>query len=185
MPTGSITISDSLDGNIRYGAANLDAHGVGVVQYSAFPAGHYNLLATYGGDDGVYYEGAQSNTVAVVIQSQVEQPTLAIDAAMGASGETPQPVLLTVRNPGAAEDAAITLSQISLRTLSGSGEATLVSPVPIVVGSLAPGESRTVTVLVQVPATVRKLALTENGSFQTGAATYQFSEGQVVIQPAP
>lgn len=185
MPTGSITISDSTNGRNSYGSSILDASGTGIVKYSAFLAGHYNLVATYGGDN-IHYDGAQSNTAAVVVQSPGadEHPTLAIDAALGGSLGNPQSVSLTVRNPGTTEDAAITLNQISLRTLSGSGDVTLISPLPIAVGSLAPGETRTVTVTVQIPATVRRFALAENGSFQTGNATYQFSEGQAIVQPA-
>jgi hypothetical protein len=66
VPTGNITISDSTDGDNRYGNANLN-NGIGVVKDSAISAGTYNLVATYGGDAGQYYSGAQSNTVSLTI----------------------------------------------------------------------------------------------------------------------
>jgi Bacterial Ig-like domain (group 3) len=66
VPTGSVTISDSANGDNRYGNANLN-NGIGVVKNSAISAGTYNLVATYGGDNK-YYSGAQSNTVSLTIK---------------------------------------------------------------------------------------------------------------------
>jgi large repetitive protein len=61
VPTGSITISDVNDGAKIYGLARLD-NGVAVVKNSTIPVGSYNLVATYGGDGGSHYNGAQSNS---------------------------------------------------------------------------------------------------------------------------
>jgi len=66
VPTGNFTISDSTNGDNRYGNANL-SNGIGMVMSSAIPAGTHNLVATYGGDGGQYYSGAQSNTVSLQI----------------------------------------------------------------------------------------------------------------------
>ena len=70
-----------------------------------------------------------------------------------------------------------------LRTLTGAGQAALISPaLPIEMGSLAPGASTVLTLQLQAPTTVQKLALSENGTFQDGSGTvYQFSPGQVVF----
>jgi len=66
IPTGSITISDSTNANNRYGSADL-VNGVGVVTNSQIAPGTYTVIATYGGDGGVNYVGAQSNVVSFTI----------------------------------------------------------------------------------------------------------------------
>jgi hypothetical protein len=68
VPTGSITISDSTNGDNRYGNAGL-TNGVGTVQNSQIPPGVYTVVATYGGDGGKNYNGAQSNTVTFTINA--------------------------------------------------------------------------------------------------------------------
>jgi hypothetical protein len=66
VPTGTITISDVADGLKQYGVAPLN-NGVAVIRNSTIPIGSYNLVATYGGDDGSRYNGATSNSVPVRI----------------------------------------------------------------------------------------------------------------------
>ena len=91
-PDGSITISDSTNGAIRYGSAPItkdpnsnDARAT--IDNDAIPVGSYVLVATYGGDNqGKYYNGAQSNTVSLQVQNklgQSPQPSLAINATSG------------------------------------------------------------------------------------------------------
>jgi hypothetical protein len=66
VPTGSIPISDITNGAKIYGVANL-INGVGVAKNSTMPVGSYNLVATYGGDGGIHYNGAHSDSVALRI----------------------------------------------------------------------------------------------------------------------
>jgi Bacterial Ig-like domain (group 3) len=66
VPTGSVTVSDSTNGNNRYGSSSL-VNGIGVVTNSQIPPGTYTVTATYGGDGGVSYLGAQSNAVTFTI----------------------------------------------------------------------------------------------------------------------
>ncbi len=74
-PTGSITISDSTNADHRYGAGNLTKDpnsndGIASVPIAWMTPGSYTLLATYGGDnEGKYYNGAQSNTVALKVSN--------------------------------------------------------------------------------------------------------------------
>ncbi|HEX4166978.1 MAG TPA: Ig-like domain repeat protein [Bryobacteraceae bacterium] len=193
-PTGSITISDSTNAENRYGAANLTkdpASNDGLATISTFgmAPGNYVLIATYGGDNlGQYYNGAQSNTVTLTVQSSLggpppPQPDLAIYAVTGARNGAFVQMTLTVINNGAGPASAITLTQIGLRTLMGNGEAILVSPaIPLSIGTLAPGKSTVLNLDLQVPATIRKLRLSENGTFANGkGALRQFSSGQVVF----
>jgi hypothetical protein len=192
-PNGSITISDSTNGNIRYGAANIrkdpnSNDGLATITNSGMAAGSYILLATYGGDnEGKYYNGAQSNTVSLAVNPKLggppPKPSVAIDATVGARNGLMLLVTLTVTNNGTAPASGITLDQIALRTLAGRGDAVLFAPtIPVTVGNLRPGASTVVTLELQVPTTIRKLALSENGTLQDGGATvHQFSLGQVVF----
>jgi hypothetical protein len=61
IPTGSITISDVTNGAKIYGVASLKK-GVGIATNSTIPPGSYNLVATYGGDGGIHYSGAHSDS---------------------------------------------------------------------------------------------------------------------------
>jgi hypothetical protein len=61
VPTGSITISDVTNGAKTYGVASLKK-GVGIATNSTMAPGSYNLVATYGGDGGIHYTGAQSDS---------------------------------------------------------------------------------------------------------------------------
>ena len=193
-PTGSITISDSTNAENRYGAANLTkdpASNDGLATISTFgmAPGSYVLIATYGGDNlGQYYNGAQSNTVTLTVQSSVggappPQPNLAIYAVTGARNGNTVPVTLTIINNGAGPASAITLTNISLRTLSGTGQTHVVSPsIPLSIGNLAPGKSLIVNVDIHVPPTVRRLGLTERGNFaDSSGKIHNFSPGQVLF----
>ena len=69
VPTGSITLSDVTNGTKIYGVAILTS-GVGIIKNSTFEPGKYNLVATYGGDGGVHYNGAHSNSVPLRIVNE-------------------------------------------------------------------------------------------------------------------
>lgn len=81
VPTGSVTISDVVDGAKIYGVAPLN-NGVGVVKNPTIPIGSYNLVATYGGDGGSRYNGATSNSVPLRIVIG-RSPNVAIGATSG------------------------------------------------------------------------------------------------------
>jgi hypothetical protein len=191
-PNGSITISDSTNANIRYGSGVLvkdpnSNDGLATITNSALAVGSYSLVGTYGGDnEGKYYCGAMSNTVSLGIIPKLGGPppqSIAIKAATGLRNGTQVSVFLTVTNTGATQANAIMLNQITFRTLGGAGDAVLVSPsIPLLAGILRPGESNTIVLNLQIPMSVEKLELSENGTFQDGNGTvYQFSPGQVVF----
>jgi hypothetical protein len=192
-PNGSITISDSTNANTRYGSANVTKDpnsndGLATLTNSGMATGNYTLEATYGGDnEGCYYNGARSNTVSLTVKERLggrpPRPRLTVHASAGTRQGTVLPVSLTMTNSSSVIISGVTLNQIELRTLAGTGQASLVSPsVPAVAGGLAPGQSRVVTLELQVPLTVRKLSLNENGAVQDARGTaYQFSLGQVIF----
>lgn len=191
-PTGSITISDSTDGSVQYGSANITKDpnsndGLATITNSGIAAGNYTLVATYGGDnEGKYYNGARSNTVSLTIKPSVGGPpperSLAISATAGARDGALMPVSLTVTNSGTVPASGITLNQVALRTLTGTGQARLFAPtLPVSMGNLSPGASTIITLELLVPATIQQLALTENGTLQGAGKVYQFSLGQVIF----
>ncbi len=190
-PNGSITISDPKTGNICcQSIISKDPHsndGLATIKSSDIAAGNYILVATYGGDDqGTYYKGAQSNTVSLHVKPKPgasSQPSLAINASTRAHNATSLLVSLTVTNNGTAPASGITLNQIALGTLAGSGQAALVSPtLPATMSNLQPGASTALTLELQVPTTVHKLELNENGTLQdTGGNVHEFSLGQVIF----
>jgi hypothetical protein len=193
VPTGSITISDSTNANNRYGSAIVTKDpnsndGLATITTSGMAEGSYSLVATYGGDNqGLYYNGAQSNSVSLTVKAGLgapsPRPSLTLSAVAGARDGMVVPVSLTVTNNGTAVLSGITLNQITLRTLAGSGQAALVSPsLPLVAGDLKPGASTVLTLQLQVPQAIQRLAISENGIFMDDrGTTYTFSPGQVVF----
>ena len=98
-----------------------------------------------------------------------------------ASGE----VVLTIEvsNTGSGNAQGVILDQVQLRTLTGVGAVALATPLPISIGTIGAGESRTVSITVIVPDTVTRFSIIENGAFTTPAGTaYRFSMGQAVIR---
>jgi hypothetical protein len=116
-PNGSITISDSTNGNIRYGSANISKDpnsndGLATITNSGIAAGSYSLVATYGGDnEGKCYNGARSNTVSLTVKPTLggppPQPSPAIHATAGARNGLMLLLSLTVTNNGTAQLAAL------------------------------------------------------------------------------
>jgi hypothetical protein len=193
-PNGSITISDSTNGAIRYGSSLItkDPHsndGLATITNNRIAVGSYVLVATYGGDNEArYYVGAQSNTVSLQVKPKVgrtPEPRLAIRATTGAHNGTSLLVSLAVTNDGAAPAGEIILKQIALRSLTGEGEVTLLAPaLPVMIGNLKPGASTALTLKLDVPTTVKKLRLSENGTFHDAEGKIiEFSLEQVLFPP--
>ena len=88
---------------------------------------------------------------------------------------------LTILNSGDSH-GTVTLSKVALRTLSGSGIATVNSPaIPVDIGNIAPGNAKTVTLRLTIPTTVKKLSLIENGIFVNAEGLRSaFSTAQVL-----
>lgn len=92
-------------------------------------------------------------------------------------------VPFAITNNGTQEIQSIQIDDVSLRTLAGSGQAVLADPLlPIKLGSLAPGNSATLNVIITVPPGVQKLAVTGQGTASHGEVEppAQFSFGQTV-----
>lgn len=90
---------------------------------------------------------------------------------------------LQLTNTGVGPAQAITVSQVSFRTISGTGTVTLAAPaLPLAVGALGAGGSTTASLTLNVPSTVKQFSLTEQGTMQDLAgASYSFAIAQTVI----
>jgi hypothetical protein len=83
-----------------------------------------------------------------------------------------------VSNIGGGNALGVTIDSLALRTLSGSGTVTPATALPIAVGSLAPGQSTVVSIVVNVPDGVSRFGMIENGSAaDPGGAVSHFMIG--------
>ena len=91
---------------------------------------------------------------------------------------------LRLTNTGASRIRNLMVQQLALRTLLGSGAVTLntLSPAfPKVIGDVNIGTSTTLRLFLNVPPTVKRFSLTENGTAQNVAGTsFTYSVGQAV-----
>jgi predicted extracellular nuclease len=86
-------------------------------------------------------------------------------------------------NTGGGNASNVFVDQLLFRTLAGSGAVTLASPLPMAFGNLAPGEVKTVSVILNMPAGVTRFSVTENGSLSDADGLgYRFSIAQAVIR---
>jgi hypothetical protein len=128
--------------------------------------------------------GSASSTVTVVA---IGKPVIA--GAVVAKGVQQSGVRyydLRFTNTGAGLARNVSVNQLLFRTLSGSGTVTYnssLSPaVPIAIGDLAAGASSTVRVFLNVPSTVTRFSITENGQVQdTAGNNFTFSIGQATF----
>ncbi len=101
------------------------------------------------------------------------------NATQVAPGQWMVAVQIANRGGGAAQQ--INVAQVVFRTLEGSGNVSLASsPLPAQINNLNPGTAATVQLTLNVPASVRKFSITENGTLRvTGGGTLAFSSAQV------
>ena len=95
---------------------------------------------------------------------------------------------LKITNTGTAIARAVTLQKFTFKIVSGVGvvlyDPTRSPKLPIVVGDLAAGASKTIRVFLIVPVPVRKLEMTESGQFKDAAGkTSSFSITQTLSRP--
>jgi hypothetical protein len=132
---------------------------------------------------GSYVGGCDWASGASPVSQPPPAPTnVSIRATPTSSNQAQVNVLLTVHNNGPVPANSINLTSISLRTLAGSGQATVVSPsLPAVISGLAPGDSTDLVVTLNIPIGITKLAITEQGTANLGQAeATRFSDGEVL-----
>jgi hypothetical protein len=88
---------------------------------------------------------------------------------------------LEIRNLGDGIALQTVLDRLALKTLAGSGTPTVVTAVPIDLGTIAVGDTRVVAITLNVPATVMRFSLTEGGRYmKVNGGAYRFSMSQAV-----
>jgi hypothetical protein len=138
-------------------------------------------------NDGVLSAG-QAGTIQTEVLQQVIAPSgtptisgklASTSVAFSADAE----VDVTLSDIGTGNAASAALTKLTLRTLSGNGQVTLVSPaLPVSVGNLAVGASITVRLFLSIPSTVTRFSITESGTVQdTVGRPYNFSTSQQVF----
>ncbi len=133
---------------------------------------------------GIYVGGCNWNSATAPLQSSPgpSGTDLGIHAYQMGTNQTQVQVLLIISNSGTLRANSVQFSSITLHTLGGSGEATIVSPtLPLGVVGLAAGDSTNLILTLDIPPGITKLGITEEGSMDTGGPQLsQFSEGQVL-----
>jgi hypothetical protein len=144
------------------------------------PVGVHSITLTVNDGKG----GTANATVTVTVNGT---PKLA--GKIIAKGKEPSGayfVDLQLTNTGTGNASNIGINQLPLRTLSGSGtvsyNTTLSPTLPVAIANLDVGTSTTLRFYLNVPSTVMKFSVTENGTMQdVPGANYNFSIGQAVI----
>jgi hypothetical protein len=86
---------------------------------------------------------------------------------------------LQISNLGDGNAINVVIDRVTLRALTGSGSMSVITAIPIDVGSIAVGQSRTIAITVTVPATVLRFSITEGGRYlKANGVEYRFSVGQ-------
>jgi hypothetical protein len=112
----------------------------------------------------------------------VGKPALSASIVSKSKSATTVTATLQLTNHSTGTARQILINQIALQTLGGTGTVSLSGPaLPLSVGSLAIGDSTSVTLTLNVPATVTKFSLSEKGTLQDIAGnTLSFSLAQVI-----
>jgi hypothetical protein len=87
---------------------------------------------------------------------------------------------LDVSNSGASVAQDVRINQVTARSLAGAGAITLSgTSLPITVGTLAAGAKSTVEIQLALPASVKRISLTQQGQLKDGSGTSLNFSGSV------
>jgi hypothetical protein len=123
---------------------------------TVFPPGVDTVLFTF--TDGQGHVGTAISTVTVLTGT----PTVAVSLVGTIAATTGQGATLHVTNTGGGNALGLSVSLTSLRTLSGTGTVTLASGLPATIPLLSPGQSLDIPLVINVPATVTRFAISES-----------------------
>jgi hypothetical protein len=109
-------------------------------------------------------------------------PRLTASILSQSTNGTTMTLNLQIINQGPGPGVNTTITSFSARTLSGSGTVTVAAPsVPSSVGNLAVGGVAVVVLTLNVPSSVSRFSLVQNGNVQdAGGTTYTYSTSEVV-----
>jgi len=169
----SALASDSVDGSVAPACAPASG--------SNFPVGATTVNCT--ATDVAGNSASGSFSVTVIVGTPRIAGTL-VARGSDALGNRYFEVRLT--NTGTGHARNLKISQLLLRTLSGSGIVTylpaLSGALPLSIGNLDVGASSTIRLYLSVPATVTRFSITESGAVQNVVDTqFSYSTAQSVI----
>ena len=175
---------------VAYSASARAIYGGDMTDYAAFCAPEsgstFPIATTTVGCVAFQFFGTPP-TGSFTVTVGVGTPTLAaIVANKGRDAAGSVWIDLRLTNTGSGHARNVSLSSLTLRTLSGTGSVTYdgsrSGPLPLQVGSLDVGQTRTVRLYMNVPATVARFSITEGITFQNViGTTLTYSAGQAVI----
>lgn len=114
-----------------------------------------------------------NGSVAYGALTQVGQPRLTIVLA-GLTSVSPGRfnALIELTNSGGVAATDVAITNLVPRSLSGSGTVSLIDvTLPIQVGTIGAGATKTINVVLSVPATVRRISLTHQGALKDSNGT--------------
>ena len=173
--------------------------GLGVYRpafFNSWPFPRVQCGLSFGDRNGYSYSGGCNWSAAapapehLAAGRSITRTSVTIRATQVSRDQPRQPavdMMLTIHNNGTVTAQSITLDSITLRTLAGAGQATLVGPgLPIQLNNLQPGESTSVFLKLNVPPgaradqphrarddNLRKLARANVAPFQRSAIAFR------------
>jgi hypothetical protein len=143
---------------------------------------------TYVGSGGAGTDTIQAtySFVNLIYSSNIVSKTWTYSVVTGVTGavecDPSGAAFLRIINTGSGPAMNVVLASLITRTLTGSGSVVVNAPsLPYTVGSVPVGGSVMVPLTLNVPSTVRRFSLTENGTVQDAAGkSYSYSLSQVL-----
>ncbi len=180
-PTGTVNF---MNGAALLGSAALNGSGVAVFSSATLAAGSYSVTADYSGDNT--YSPSQSSPQPLTIGTTGEPQFTWSVTSSGVQSPGVLYVNLKVVNTGTGLAANGKVTALAFRTITGTGTATMdpgSPPLPIALGNLGVGQSATVRILVDAPATIVRFTVTETGTVMDAQTkSYSYSSSELVLQ---
>lgn len=156
------------------------ANGSAVNDVMLFPMGATTVTFRFGDQSG---NVGTATTTATVILGQIRVAGTIVGKGMDAGASY---VDLRIVNSGTGNARDLRITELLPRTLAGSGAVTLNAArnptLPIVVNSLPAGQATTMRIYLDVPPTVTRFSLTENGTVVDVAGTlFRYSTAQAIV----
>jgi probable HAF family extracellular repeat protein len=155
--------------------------GVAVTSATIFPIGTSTVTFQFKDANGNIGSATSTVTVALGVPRVTGS-----SAGVGRDPSGAIYVKVVLTNTGTGNARNLKINTLVFRTLSGTGTATyntaLSPPLPLTIGNLDAGASITTTIFLNVPSTVTRMSITENGPVQDVVGTnFNYSTAEAVI----
>jgi photosystem II stability/assembly factor-like uncharacterized protein len=178
----STTATCTVTSLVRCVAPSLISGAQMVLNISLNPNEGGTLSHTASAASDIFDPQLANNTVTSSV-SAIDRPGIAARVSSQSRIGSSLNLMLELTNTGKGDAASVVISQVTLRTIAGTGAAAFSGPgLPLDAGMIRAGQSRTVVLTLAVLASVTQLGVTERGQVRDVAGnTYAFSLGQSVI----